>query len=491
MARYYITSLNYISSGSKRCYVNMDTCLEHYIPEYVYVLDLENHAALDGNGTEISGNIRTEQGDISAINTKYYQYEDGNHKDLGVGLEKDSDGLLIPEDIERVKEGLSSNGKLILLKQDDNKETYLSEIRKFNSERFEHNRTFVIPFLNEREREQTKAGFFNYQDSDEIGPMYEIKDVCIKLAQKKAKTNQRLKMTDEDIDIYSPSLQESPIQFCQTYDNAVMLDTSRNNDLYNLRVKFSDVDDTYATKLQAGGIDAITYVPCNKLSFDTVIEEYDELGNKIDEKTVTSACNDYGTYVEKVGYGGLQDIFDDYSHLNGIKYNLVYNLDQTDEPNDCRNGNVAADDIFVGKNLYNATYSIENDESNNLSDCREYCGIGFSNGYVYLKYYDGVRYSCSKTQKDDHGKNQCSMVQKDDSTRRYQKVEFLQKVRNSKRTEHKSNVFSVNVKNTHINDLEQSIQNIIKKDITNAITKITENVCPVNTQLFQVYFDDD
>jgi hypothetical protein len=154
MARYYITSLNYISSGSKRCYVNMDTCLEYYIPEYVYVLDLENHhATLDSKGTEISGNIRTEHGDISAINTKYYQYEDGNYKDLGVGLEKDSYGLLIPEDIEKVKEGLSSNGKLILLKQEDNKETYLSEIRKFNGERFEYNRTFVIPFLNERERE--------------------------------------------------------------------------------------------------------------------------------------------------------------------------------------------------------------------------------------------------------------------------------------------------------------------------------------------------
>ena len=63
-------------------------------------------------------------------------------------------------------------------------------------------------------------------------------------------------------------------------------------------------------------------------------------------------------------------------------------------------------------------------------------------------------------------------------------------------------MFSVNVKNTHVNDLEEmseesgkghlkTLQQMIKKDIRNAVAKIAENICPANTQLFQVYFDDD
>lgn len=134
-----------MASGSKRCYVNIDTCLEYQLSDYVYVLDLENHYDEEN---DISGNIRTEQGDLSVINTKYYQYEDGNYRDIGTGLEYNEKGLLIPERIYRVREGSPANGKLFLLKQDDNKTEYLATLRKFNQDRFEFNRTFVIPNLN-------------------------------------------------------------------------------------------------------------------------------------------------------------------------------------------------------------------------------------------------------------------------------------------------------------------------------------------------------
>jgi hypothetical protein len=496
MARYHITSLNYIASGSKRCYVNMDTCLEYQLSEYVYILDLENHHAKDGLSNEISGNVRTEQGDLSAVNTRYYRYEDGNgfpEDELPIGLEKASEGVLVPERMDRFREGLSSNGKFFLLKQEDNKETYLSELRQFNRDRFEYNRTFVIPFLNDKEETESRSNILMEEETKtSINPMYEINDVCIKMSQKKAKRNSYLRMTDDDLDIYAPQMQDSPIQFCQTYDNAMMLDTLKNNDVYNLRINLSGAEDAYTTMLESHGIDTIMYTPCRMLSFDMISDEYDDQNNKVGETNVTISCQDYKTYIQNRGYDGIEDVFDDHTHLNGVKYNFIYNLDQIDEANDFRNGNVAADDIFIGKNLYNSTYSIDNDVSNNIRNGREYCGIGFSNGYTYLKYYDNVDYDCVTESKDSYGKNQCSMVQKDNASYRYQKVEFLQKIKNSQRTKHKSNMFSVNVKNTHVNDLEEmseesgkgylkNLQQMIKKDIRNAVAKIAENVCPANT----------
>lgn len=243
------------------------------------------------------------------------------------------------------------------------------------------------------------------------------------------------------------------------------------------------------------------YTPIDKLSVIVLSDEYDELSNKIGEVEIISVCNNYSQYIHHVGFDGMESIFDDYSHLNGVKYNFVYDLDEIDEGNDFRNGNVAADNIMVGKNLYNSTYSIDNDISNGVSNCREYCGMGFSNGYIYLKYYDGIKYDCVVEDEDQHGKKRCSMTRDDNGQYGYQKIEFLQKIKTSRKTRHKSNMFSVNIKNTGIENLvddpdekdtkNSSIRDTIKKDIRNAVTKIFENVCPVNTQLFQVYFEED
>lgn len=363
MARYNITSLNYMAAGSKRCYVNIDTCLEYQLSEYVYVLDLENHY---DSKNDVSGNVRTEQGDLSVVNTRYYQYEDGKERysNKAIGLERAKEGLLIPERIYRVKEGLSSNGKLFLLKQEDNKTEYLDELHKFNQDRFEYNRTFVIPQPTDSDAD---INILTKGTTDKVYPMYEMTDVCVKMAQKKNKANSYLKMTDDDIDIYAPSMTENPVQFCQTYSNAVMLDQWKNNGLYDLRINLSGTeDDVYTTELKTDGIETIIYTPCNKLSFDTIVNEYDELSNKIGEHTETHECTSYAQYLHNVGYDAIENIFDDYSHLNGIKYNLIYDLDQTDERNDYKSGNVAADNIFVGKNLYNSTYSINNDISNGV-----------------------------------------------------------------------------------------------------------------------------
>lgn len=500
MARYHIASLNYMSAGPKRCYLNMDTVLEYELSQYVYILDTENH---------LSGNIITEQGDISALNTRYYQYEDGNYLSDKVQLEEinedDEDELLIPERIDKFDETNKDNKKFILLKQADNRTEYIRELKKFNSERFEFNRTFVIPNLNEDELDNFYSNTLDLNTSKEIiYPMYEIKDVCIKSCQKKSKTNPNLKTTDDDLDIYAPSMSESPIQFCQTYNNAIMLDTFKATDAYNLRIKLSDDDEIYNTELKNNSIDTLMYIPSDKLSIQLSIDVLDEDGIKIGEETIISQCNSYKDYLDFKGPEGLSDIFDDYSHLNGIKYNFIYNLEQMSQGNKMRNGNVPATDILIGKNLYNSVYSIESDHDNNLSNCREYCGIGFTDGKPYLKYYDGINYSTVTSGKDDHGKINRSMDQDELNSYGYQKIEFFEPMYTNTRNFHKSNVFSVKIKKTDLNDLSDKdsqentstnkytgIENSIKKDITNAVTEICKNICPANTQLFKVYFEDD
>lgn len=70
---------------------------------------------------------------------------------------------------------------------------------------------------------------------------------------------------------------------------------------------------------------------------------------------------------------------------------------------------------------------------------------------------------------------------------------------------HKPTVFSVRLSNTHITELEQKnetdpeavyrakkqLAEALKKDIANTIRDIAKNVAPANTQLFEVYFNDD
>ena len=69
---------------------------------------------------------------------------------------------------------------------------------------------------------------------------------------------------------------------------------------------------------------------------------------------------------------------------------------------------------------------------------------------------------------------------------------------------HKPTAFSVRLNNTHINELEQNdtdteevhktkelLAESLKKDITNTVRDIAKNIAPANTQLFEVYFNDD
>lgn len=67
MARYRITALNYLTSGKKHAFINVDTALEYEQPTKIKVLEDE---------TLVSA-ITLDQGNIEYIDTEYIAKEEG------------------------------------------------------------------------------------------------------------------------------------------------------------------------------------------------------------------------------------------------------------------------------------------------------------------------------------------------------------------------------------------------------------------------------
>lgn len=75
---------------------------------------------------------------------------------------------------------------------------------------------------------------------------------------------------------------------------------------------------------------------------------------------------------------------------------------------------------------------------------------------------------------------------------RYDNVEVISSINRIKELSvHKSNLFSINIKNANINTASLSADDIsnIKNGLTNIIESVIKNVIPVNTQLFKIYWN--
>lgn len=68
MAKYKITSLNYLTAGKKQAFINVDVALEYKRPTVLNILDNEQH--------KLSA-ISLDQGNIEYIDTEHIQKENG------------------------------------------------------------------------------------------------------------------------------------------------------------------------------------------------------------------------------------------------------------------------------------------------------------------------------------------------------------------------------------------------------------------------------
>lgn len=74
----------------------------------------------------------------------------------------------------------------------------------------------------------------------------------------------------------------------------------------------------------------------------------------------------------------------------------------------------------------------------------------------------------------------------------FQKIETLDSInRFRSNIRHKSPLYSIKIQNSGVNFVEdEKTRENIKKDIKNNIREITRRICPVTTQLFDVFFDN-
>lgn len=148
------------------------------------------------------------------------------------------------------------------------------------------------------------------------------------------------------------------------------------------------------------------------------------------------------------------------NNISDVKYNKLLEIPGF-YINDYDSGNLIAN-TYKLKNHYSGIYNMEHDQNNNLSNTRNYIGIGSFNDKVYLKYKDN----------NDN----------------YEKIEVIQRLnRKLDSQKHKTTLFSLNINaNMQLQYDNNNMLAVIKKQVQNIVRKYVEKLKPVNTQLFKI-----
>lgn len=304
-----------------------------------------------------------------------------------------------------------------------------------------------------------------------IHNLYDISDLLIKSNIQKNQQNY--------IDIYAPSLDNNIINICQL-----------KNYVYCLTDLMSQGPNMLVTDLR----DQRKKVSSSSIS-DTFFS-YKFISNNIQ------------TYLYNKNNDSLSGIFEPVLNIDGVNYNYIFEIPLSYSIyNNFSEGEIFGE-TFQGKNSYGSDYSMHvslNNGNLNLANARKYCGIGVCGDNLFLKYFDNLEYNFNYLNNYSDGVVYNVKAVKKENNYTYQKIESIagfNKFDNSS-SKHKSNLFSINIKNTNIDifkgkykngeqfpdDLNEKIKLQIKTDIKNQVKILTEKFCPANTCLFDVYFD--
>lgn len=195
--------------------------------------------------------------------------------------------------------------------------------------------------------------------------------------------------------------------------------------------------------------------------------------------------------------GNVDKAFDVCKDVREMQYNYVVDIDQNKNNTNYFNGDIFGNG-FLCKNMYNSTYSTEMPSEYQIKNCRQYCGIQpVCGNSLVLKYYDNVNYQLANT--DGNQYNAISSQ----SAYPYQKVEYFIPNKFSVEAKHKSNLFSIKLEKTGLDDLSMEQNKLddpnkeklrkayaerIKRDIANGVKSLVDSIAPANTQLFKTYF---
>ena len=99
-----------------------------------------------------------------------------------------------------------------------------------------------------------------------------------------------------------------------------------------------------------------------------------------------------------LGIDSLTSFFTPDYLIKGIGYNYIVDIEQNrdtnkqyDNPTIYDNGDIYGS-FMLGKNMYDALYSMDMQQENKILSCRTYAGVQSLGNNVVLKYYDDVGY---------------------------------------------------------------------------------------------------
>lgn len=321
------------------------------------------------------------------------------------------------------------------------------------------NTTMLSSLLANASSMKTKTGTI-------IHNLYDIKNVCIKTTIKKpTKDNVYTDTFDDFMEIYAPSLPHSQaiVNFCQLFNYSYCL----------------------TTRLSYGP----NMIQTNILDNDvTVSSAIDNNAYNLKIKAEKPKTYIYSKLAED--FPSISSHFIPKYNLTDIKYNYVIEIPQANAIyNNYFSGDILGD-IVVCKNEFDYSYSMDMPNTQTINSTRNYSGLGVCGDRLFLKFNDNIDY-CGSDLLPVSGDIVMTSTTKPYS---FQKIETIDSINRFKgNVVHKSNMFSVKIKNTNLEALNsktspaiKALYEQIKLDINNNVREITKKVCPVNTELFGV-----
>ena len=378
MARYKILSLNYITSGKKHAFINLDAALVNQQPTNVAVLKSE-----DDDNTVIT----VSQGNIEYIDTDYIKKENEDPLSLEQGL---TQTIVLKEDQTGIKNIEAKDKDLIVLKTKANVKKVAEELAAFQQEM---SAIANITFELETDNNVAENNLTKDNDLPSLYPMYDIKDLAIKTANKKILQN-TLFETDQYVDLYAPSLSSNPIQLCEANGYAYMLINRTRQTPQSLNAFVNDSNDnSYYMQIMPRKMKTYAYQ-----SVDSMCAKF------IEDGVLNMPESTYEKIFENAGFqlsDAMQTMFLPKTNYGNLNYNYIIDFDQNNIDLNYTTGDIYATNINVAKNIYNSVYTIDMDNEDTINDTREYCSIGSMNNMVFLTYVDDIKQTALTHRKND------------------------------------------------------------------------------------------
>lgn len=507
MAVFKILRLNKMTCGNRRGLIDMDIQINALAPE-VYLLPGTDISGLSGYPAE-----QTDAGIITESNTDYkysrtnaiYDYPSSNNAKKAMQMENTSEFVL-----NEAQTSIDSNTYDNTLSTSDaiqlTPEFWLSTkiddeaIAKMNA------KLSCVRFVYEFELDAVsnhKALLStDNQSISRMIPMNDLLDLCVKSMLKKSSINQALpgnlllndyKMTySKNIDQYF-IFDENPVDICQFKRDAFVMSQSMVKQPYRMQSNLQQqmfgngADTAHTFSLVHDDIETVLYPGTQQYSTSSYYEYLKKDSSRYNSEE------------------GLIDVFTPRMNVKGINYNYIVDIEQNMNPNGQYDNKTIYDngDIYgfftTGKNMYNALYSMQMSSATSMQNCREYIGLQSAGSKLILKFYDNCDYNIIPNELSNARAFITHKNNESQQTYPYQKVESYNPVKSGYATYHKSNLFSIKIKNSGLNDAaaknyteeQMKIASNLKKSIQNAMKKLVDSIAPANTQLFDTYFIDD